>query len=117
MNGCTKAILADFKKNGSTDIVALAFFTAKGKTEQSFVYLEQSFGLKFQPHQLPIANYGKWLTMDVNDYNGDGYPDVALGSCSYNNLDSNSKENAIDQAKYTSPLIVLQNQFGQLKPE
>ena len=115
MNGCTKAIAADFRKSGQLDIVAIAFFAEKTRSERGFVYLEQVGKLKFTPHQLPIQDYGKWLTMDVNDYNKDGFLDVALGSCSFNNLDRNNKENAVDKIRYTLPLIVLQNQLGHLK--
>ena len=111
MNGCTKAIAADFKGNGVPDIVAIAFFTPKGKPERGFVYLEQSAGLKFEPHQMPITNIGKWLTMDVNDYNNDGYPDVALGNFSFENLIFKS---GMDKQKKL-PFIVLQNQSGRTK--
>nr|WP_197486579.1 VCBS repeat-containing protein [Mucilaginibacter sp. L294] len=106
MNGCTKAIAADFKGNGVLDIVAIAFFTPKEKPERGFVYLEQSAGLKFKAHQLPIANKGKWLTMDVNDYNNDGYPDVALGNFSFDNLTSVSTNSIQNEL----PLIILENQ-------
>jgi hypothetical protein len=110
INGCTKAIAADFKGKGVLDVVAIAFFTLKSKPERGFVYLERLTDLKFTAHQLPIAKKGKWLTMDVNDYSNDGYADVALGSFSFDNLSSIA--NGAPVKKNEVPFIILQNQWG-----
>ncbi len=83
MDGCTKAIAADFDKDGDLDIAAIAFFSDfKYHPEESFVYLEQTGVNKFVAHQIPIDVYGRWLTMDVADIDHDGNDDIILGNFS-----------------------------------
>jgi hypothetical protein len=83
INGCTKAIAADFKGNGKLDIVTSAFF-ADMKTDpaESFIYFEQVSPFNFKPHAIPVSKYGRWMTMQVADYNHDGKPDIILGNYS-----------------------------------
>jgi hypothetical protein len=81
MNGAFKAIAADFDGDGDLDIAAISFFPDYRKSpEESFVYLENKGGLSFEPSSFPGCTSGRWLTMDVNDLDGDGDPDIVLGS-------------------------------------
>lgn len=88
VNGCTKAIATDFDQDGDMDIATIAFFADfKNKPEESFIYFEQdnaSFktALKFKPHAVPVSKNGRWICMDVNDYDGDGDKDIVLGNFS-----------------------------------
>lgn len=81
MHGCRKAMARDFDGDGDLDIVAAAFY---GDGDEGFVYLEQTGPLVFRPHFQPETRFGKWITMDVGDFDQDGRPDVALGSFLYN---------------------------------
>jgi hypothetical protein len=66
INGCTKAIAADFKNRGKLDIATSAFFAdLKNNPEEGFIYFEQDSLLTFKPHALPISKYGRWFTMDI----------------------------------------------------
>ncbi|WP_229253777.1 VCBS repeat-containing protein [Dyadobacter sp. NIV53] len=88
VNGCTKAIATDFDQDGDMDIAAIAFFADfKDKPEESFIYFEQDntslkTALKFKAHAVPIYKNGRWICMDVNDYDGDGDQDIVLGNYS-----------------------------------
>ncbi|GLR17693.1 hypothetical protein GCM10007940_23080 [Portibacter lacus] len=84
MKGCHKAMSADFDKDGDQDIVAISFFDALDHPRESIVYLENKGDSNFTPRYLDGTYSGKWLTMDIGDFNQDGYPDVFLGSYFHN---------------------------------
>ena len=116
INGCSKAIAADFDHDGDYDIAAIAFFADfKYNPQEGFTYLEQTSPNKFTAHQPPITNYGRWLTMAVADIDHDGYDDIILGNFS---LDSRG---SLNQSGYTPawdkhiPLIVLKNNSAKAK--
>ncbi|MDB5122777.1 MAG: repeat protein [Mucilaginibacter sp.] len=83
INGCTKAIAADFDGDGDLDIATSAFFADMQNTPaESFIYFEQDKPFSFKPHAVPISKYGHWMSMDVGDVNNDGKPDIILGNYS-----------------------------------
>lgn len=109
INGCTKAIAADFDGDGDLDIATSAFYAdLKDSPDEGFVYFEQDKPFTFKPHLIPVSKYGRWMCMDVGDYNNDGKPDIILG---------NYASGFAFQFGYTPfwdkklPLIVLENNF------
>lgn len=81
VNGCTKATAADFDKDGDLDIATIAFFADfKNNPAEKFIYFEQDKALHFIPYSPPIEKEGRWICMDVNDYDNDGDPDIILGN-------------------------------------
>lgn len=81
IDGCTKAIAADFDGDGDLDIATIAFFAdLKGNPAESFIYFEQDKPMSFKPHAIPVSKYGRWMSMDVADINNDGKPDIILGN-------------------------------------
>lgn len=107
VNGATKAIASDFNGDGELDIALIAFFPdLKNNAAEGFTYFEQDKPMHFVPHNLPIYHQGRWLCMDVQDYNGDGRPDIMLGNYSVGFL--NQKDVKPDWSTHT-PYIVLEN--------
>ncbi|MBL7817142.1 MAG: VCBS repeat-containing protein [Saprospiraceae bacterium] len=78
--GTSKAVARDFDKDGDLDIAVTAFYTDLDQPEHSFLYLQNEGNLTFTPFSTPEAAYGKWLTMEVGDFDKDGDDDIILGS-------------------------------------
>ncbi|GAB4054289.1 FG-GAP repeat domain-containing protein [Spirosoma litoris] len=107
INGCTKAVAADFDKDGDLDLATIAFFgDLKNNPAETFIYFEQKNPLNFAPHAIPIHTYGRWMCMDVNDLDRDGDLDIVLGNYSQGFLNEvGFKPNWNGYL----PLIVLEN--------
>jgi hypothetical protein len=106
INGATKAMTADFDQDGDLDIATIAFFADfKNKPEETFTYLEQDHG-KFVVHAIPVHQNGRWICMDVNDYDGDGDADIVLGNYSKGFL---NQENITPNWNVHLPFVILKN--------
>ncbi|MDP9046509.1 MAG: VCBS repeat-containing protein [Bacteroidota bacterium] len=116
LNGATKAIAADFDHSGNLGIAVIAFFPdLKFHPEEGFTYLEQVKPDQYMPHEIPIGNYGRWLTMEVADIDQDGLNDIILGNF------STTGRGLVNQTGFTpkwdmhEPIIVLKNISGKKK--
>lgn len=80
VNGCIKAMARDFDKDGDLDIAAIGFFTDNRKPEEGFTFLQNKGDLNFEAYSLPLeAKFYKATTMDIEDLDDDGKPDIILG--------------------------------------
>lgn len=108
VNGCTKAVAADFNLDGKIDIATIAFFAdMKNNPAEKFILFEgKDHQLNFTPHAPPIEKEGRWICMDVKDMDGDGDLDIVLGNYGrgFNILDG-YKPNW----KEYQPFMVLEN--------
>lgn len=112
VNGCTKAVAADFDGDGDMDIAGIAFFADfRNNPSESFIYFEQDSLLHFLPHAIPIHQYGRWITMDAGDYDGDNDIDIILGNYSQGFI---IQENDKPDWNEHLPFIVLQNQTNKI---
>ncbi|CAL1516361.1 VCBS repeat-containing protein [Chitinophaga sp. MM2321] len=82
INGCTKAVAADFNQDGKIDIATIAFFAdMKNNPGEKFIFFEGAgTPFNFVPHAPPIEKEGHWICMDVKDYDQDGDLDIILGN-------------------------------------
>ena len=81
INGCYKAIAADFRLNGKKDIAVVSFYPDYRRSpRESFLYLENTGKFQYRAYSFPASFSGRWITMDVGDVDGDGAPDIVLGA-------------------------------------
>jgi hypothetical protein len=107
VNGATKAMTADFNGDGLQDIALIAFFSdLKNNPAEGFTYFEQNGPLHFMPHNLPIEHEGRWICMDVGDFNADGKPDILLGNYSMGFINQEGVKPKWDS---NTPFVLLTN--------
>ncbi len=107
IDGCTKAVAADFDGDGDTDLATIAFFADfQEKPDRTFLYFEQKGPSQFQPHAVPVHTYGRWLCLDAGDWDHDGDPDLVLGNYARGFLNEPGFEPVWNRSL---PLIVLEN--------
>jgi len=108
INGCTKAIAADFDEDGDLDIATIAFFADfKNNPAEKFIYFQQEKNMEFVPYSPPIEKSGRWICMDAADYDGDGDLDIILGNFARGFVIIQDYQPDWDDS---SPFIVLQNE-------
>ena len=106
MNGCSKVMSGDFDNDGDSDIVAISFYAQLKNPGQSFVYLQNNGNMNFTASYLPESKDGKWLTMEVADFNNDGLLDVLLGSFIYNFTEMSKAISASGQTNFSQVLLL-----------
>ncbi|MFN8343589.1 MAG: VCBS repeat-containing protein [Spirosomataceae bacterium] len=77
LHGASKALAADFDKDGDIDIASISYFPSKA--QEGFVYFENQGNLTFKPQTFANPKQDKWMLLEKADYDGDGDTDLLLG--------------------------------------
>jgi hypothetical protein len=110
INGCSKAIAADFDKDGDLDLAVIAFFPDyKYHPTEGFTYHEQVSPGKFKVHEVPVNLLGRWISMEAGDIDGDGDTDLVLGNFSVGAQGLMNQKDYKPNWDMYEPIIVLQN--------
>jgi len=109
LNGAYNAIPRDYDLDGDIDIAAISFFPDyENQPEESFVYLENDGKNNFKARTITDPTLGRWIVMDVADYDNDGDDDIALGSLAFEVV--NDKKGLVDKwVNGGVPFIILKN--------
>ena len=108
MHGASQARVNDFDKDGDLDIAAISFFPDFRNAEQGFIYFENTpQGFKAQTTQ--IAATGRWLVMEMSDFDTDGDNDIILGALNF----STGVPDSVNQfwKKQKHSLLLLRNKL------
>jgi hypothetical protein len=83
INGAFDAKARDFTRNGNTDLVVTAFYADyENHPEEGFIFFKNKGDLNFTPFHHPETSTGRWITMSVADWTGNGYDDIILNNFS-----------------------------------
>ncbi len=81
INGAYNAKARDFNGDGEVDIAVISFFADyENSPEEGFLFFKNEGDLSFTPYHHPAATSGRWQTMDVADWTGNGRDDIVLAN-------------------------------------
>lgn len=82
--GAYAARAADLDQDGDLDLAAISFFPDfSSPSPNSAVIFEQLANQQFQAYRLPASESGRWISMDLADFDGDGDLDILAGSLAF----------------------------------
>lgn len=82
--GAYAARAADLDQDGDLDLAAISFFPDfSSPNPNSAVVFEQLENQQFQAYRLPASERGRWISMDLADFDHDGDLDILAGSLAF----------------------------------
>jgi hypothetical protein len=116
-NGTYHAGAADFDGDGDLDIASISYFVDYARApRESFVLLTNDGQGGFAAATFPESATGRWVAMDVGDFDADGDPDILLGS--YINGPTPVPQKVFDTwQQMEQPLLLLENRRISASPK
>lgn len=112
LHGAYKAVPSDFDQDGDLDLAAISFFPDyKNQPEESFLYLDNQGDFTFSASTFENVQMGRWVSMDVGDYDEDGDVDIVLGSLAFEIPDAELQYIQKEWIRRGVHFIVLKNGF------
>jgi hypothetical protein len=108
-NGAYKAIPADFDGDGDLDIASISFFPDyRSQPNEGFVYFENQGGA-YVGKSFENLRMGRWISMNMADFDQDGDEDLVLGSLAFETVpvQQELESNWINRG---IPFLILENQ-------
>jgi hypothetical protein len=113
LHGAYNAKARDFTGNGNLDIAAISYFADyENSPEEGFIFFSNEGNYNFTPYHHPSTRAGRWLTMDVADWTGNGKYDILLGNASAGIFGpSDITEEILDTWRNGPLFMVLENHW------
>lgn len=112
INGAYNAKARDFDGDGHLDIAVISFFADyENSPEEGFLFFKNEGNLTFTPYHHPSASRGRWQTMDVADWTGNGREDIVLANFSMG--PSTVADSVQNRWKKGPHILVLENRSNE----
>jgi hypothetical protein len=111
MPGCYQAVARDFDQDGDLDMAGISFFPDFDNQQGSFIYFENKGGYTFEQHVTPETLRGRWLTMEVGDFDGDKDEDIVIGALTVKGIGARDDVYTTWLKDYAS-LVVFKNRLN-----
>lgn len=108
-NGAFKAVPSDFDGDGDLDIASISFFPDyANQPNEGFVLFENKGG-SYERRTIDNLKLGRWISMDISDYDKDGDEDLILGSLAFETVPVQQQLESI-WINSGIPFVLLENQ-------
>ena len=114
MNGASRVCVADMDQDGDQDLVVLSAFPDYLEANwQHLIYLEciNQEKLEYQARKVDAARNGRWLVMEVADYDGDSDADIILGGFRFSLGPVPDELTETWEQEGQADLLILENQL------
>jgi hypothetical protein len=112
INGAYNAKARDFDGDGLLDLAVISYFADyENSPEEGFVYFKNEGDFSFIPFHHPAASQGRWMTMDVADWTGNGRDDIILANFPEGPMQIT--DSIRDRWKTGPYFLLLENQSGK----
>ena len=110
-HGAYQAVAQDFDNDGDVDIASISFFPDfKNQPEEGFLFLENQQNKKrtldFEAAFIPETTQGRWITMQVEDFDNDKDDDILLGSFTAMGI-GNERNQSVQNESFNGPAFLL----------
>ncbi len=115
MFGAIRAVSADFDQDGDLDIAAVSYFPDwSADCPETFVFLANQGHYEFTPYTLEESCWGRWLTLDAGDLDGDGDQDLVLGNgFNLSGIPERFQSEFIRKSRKTQSVLILKNNLSE----